>query len=37
MYIKDLSLCSDYAGKIPDEYEGNTCKADDYTGFSYFN
>lgn len=28
---------SDCAGKIPDDYEGNTCKADENTGISYFN
>lgn len=27
---------SDYEGKIPDGYEGNTCKVDEYRGFSYF-
>lgn len=36
MYIKDLSLSSDYAGKIPDDYERNIGKADENTGFSYF-
>lgn len=35
MYVRDWSL-SLYAGKIPDDYGGNTCKADENAGFSYF-
>lgn len=36
MHIKDLCSSSDYAGKVPDNYEGNIFKADENKVFSYF-